>query len=83
MKKNGKKSVEKAEKKAEVKKDPNAPSEKQEKALKLIQKGGTTKDALIKAMGIQAAGFGGLIGNMRKKGILVEMDKEGKLSLGK
>lgn len=70
------------EKKAVVKKDKNSLSDKQEKALKLIQKG-TTKDSFIHQMAIEPAGFGGLIGNMRKKGLLVEMDKDGKLSLSK
>ena len=64
------------------KKDPAALSEKQEKALALIKKG-TTKESFISQMGIEVSGYGGLIGNMRRKGILVECGKDGKLSIGK
>jgi len=71
-----------AEKVVKVAKDKNSLSEKQVKALALIKKG-TTKDSFINQMAIEPAGFGGLIGNMRKKGLLVEMDKDGKLSLSK
>ena len=64
------------------KKDPSALSEKQEKALALIKKG-IQKDAFIKSMGIEVSGYGGLIGNLRKRGFMIECGKDGKLTVGK
>ena len=65
-----------------AKKDPSALSEKQEKALALIKKG-IQKDAFIKSMGIEVSGYGGLIGNLRKRGFMIECGKDGKLTVGK
>ena len=64
------------------KKDNSTLSDKQEKALSLIKKG-THKDSFISQMGIEKSGFGGLIGNLRKRGYMIECGKDGKLSIGK
>jgi len=78
-----KKGAVKVEKKVEVKKDSNGLSDRQETALKLIQKG-VDRAAFLKALGIELGQYGGVVGNLKKRGYMIEVDKKsGKLSLSK